>query len=133
MNSPRIGDTLALQIHAVTPRDRPVDVARQGETQSPQAAPRPGRRDPALVRLDRIATDSQQVAVVCLEFVEPLAEADQLRRADQREVSRVKHQDQPSALDNPPARPGSRRLRRTACTGARNAGAGLPISVDMGR
>src|SRR4051794_5924542 len=83
------GHTLPLIVDAVAPGSDPVSVARERETQSAKAAPRLRRRDPALVRLDRVATDPHEIAIVRRELVEPLAEPDQLGRADQREVARV--------------------------------------------
>ena len=116
MNSPRTATRWPLLVDAVAPGGRPVQVAGQREAQSAQPAARPRRRDPALVRLDRVATDPQQVAVLRRELVEPLGQPDQLGRADQRKVAADRRPGPASGLDNPPARPGSAPGRGSACT-----------------
>ena len=90
-------DLLPRLIDAVSLRDRAVEVAGQREIQPAQPPARPRGRDPSLVRLDRVAADPQEVAVLLRELLEPLAKPDQLGRADQREVAGIEDQDQPAA------------------------------------
>ena len=82
------------------------------------------------MRLHRVATDSQQVAIVLGELVESLRKPDQLGRADQRKITGIEDQDQPATAIIRQPHPASRRIGK-ARAGKIKVGAGLPIKVEM--
>ena len=49
------------------------------------------------MQVDRITTDSQDLAMVLLELLEPLGEPDQFGRADERKITGIEEKQQPAA------------------------------------
>ena len=122
---------LARLIDAVGLGDRTVGVAGQREVQPAQPAPRDRRGHPALVQVDRVTAHPQEVALLCLELLEPLAEPDQLGRADEREVAGIEQQERASGPGNLSSAARCRDGSGNRVQGRSNGGAGLPIRVEI--
>ena len=124
------GQVVLRLIDTIGTRGRSIEVAAQREAQPTQAAARPRSGDPALVRFDRVATDAQELAILRRELVEPLREANQLGRADERKITRIKDQDQPAASIIRQAHPASCRIRKSRARQIEGRAAGLPIKCQ---
>jgi hypothetical protein len=90
------GNALRVEVNVIGTGDGPVTVARQGELDLPQAPSRPRRSNPLLMGLKGVCADRQDVASSTAEFLHAGAEGRQLSGTHQREITRVKDQDQPA-------------------------------------
>jgi hypothetical protein len=92
------GDVLARDMNAIGAADGTVLVAAEREMESAQAALRQRGAEPALVCVDRVGADAEDIAFPFAELRDATADRGQLGRSDQREIARIEQQHQPAVL-----------------------------------